>query len=151
MVVPTRELARQVCDELGWLFGGTGVRIGCCTGGADFRAERAALDGGLDLVVGTPGRLRDDLEKGGLVAAAIGCVVLDEADDMLDADFRDDLEAVLGALPPGRQTLMFSATIGLEAEALARRLQVDALRIDLGAAAGMALQAVAVARGTARL
>ena len=67
---PTRELAMQVRDELAWLFAGTGARIGCCTGGSDLRAERAALAAGLDIVVGTPGRLGDHLRQGALGAGA---------------------------------------------------------------------------------
>ncbi|MFO1208472.1 MAG: DEAD/DEAH box helicase [Amaricoccus sp.] len=147
VVTPTRELAVQVRGELGWLLADTGVRIGCCTGGADLRGERAALAAGLDLVVGTPGRLNDHLRQGGLVADAIRAVVLDEADDMLLPDFGADLEALLGALPARRQMLLFSATIGPRAEALARRFQVGALRLDIGAAKAVEtpLQAVAVA------
>ena len=101
VVTPTRELAMQVRDELAWLFAGTGARVGCLTGGADRRAERAALAAGLDLVVGTPGRLGDHLAEGALKVADVGCVVLDEADDMLAAGFRAELDAVLGALPAG--------------------------------------------------
>ncbi len=145
VVTPTRELAAQVKGELGWLFAGTGVRIGCCTGGMDPRAERAALAAGPDVVVGTPGRLRDHLRQGGLVVAGVVSVVLDEADDMLLPDFGADLEALVGALPTGRQMLLFSATIGPRAEALARRFQSGALRIDVGGVGEVSLQAVAVA------
>ena len=132
VVTPTRELAMQVRSELGWLFEGTGARVGCLIGGADRRAERAALAAGLDLVVGTPGRLGDHLADGALEAGSVGCVVLDEADDMLEPGFRAELDAVLGALPPGRQTLLFSATMGPEVETLARRVQRGALRLDIG-------------------
>jgi ATP-dependent RNA helicase DeaD len=146
VVVPTRELAAQVRGELAWLFAGSGARIGCCTGGSDQRAEQAALAAGLDIVVGTPGRLGGHLRGGALRTGHVACVVLDEADQMLGADFRVELEAVLAALPPGRQTLMFSATVGVEVEQLARRFQRDALRLQLGEARGFELHGVAVAR-----
>ena len=152
VVTPTRELAMQVRSELGWLFEGTGARVGCLTGGADRRAERAALAAGLDLVVGTPGRLGDHLADGALEAGSVGCVVLDEADGMLEPGFRAELDAVLGALPPGRQTLLFSATVGPEVETLARRVQRGALRLDIGGPApapGLVLQAVPVAAADA--
>jgi ATP-dependent RNA helicase DeaD len=145
VVVPTRELAMQVEGELRWLFEGTGVRIGCCTGGADLRAERDALAGGLDVVVGTPGRLCDHLRQGALVASGVAAVVLDEADQMLGADFRDEIGALVHALPERRQVLMFSATVGPEVEALAARFQSNTLRIELGRPEGdFRLQGVAV-------
>ncbi len=146
VVAPTRELAVQVRDELGWLFAGSGARIGCCTGGADLRAERQLLGSGLDIVVGTPGRLCDHLRQGALAVGSVETVVIDEADEMLGADFREALDTLVGALPAVRQTLLFAATMGSGTEALARGYQRDALRIDLGGAASdFALQAVAVA------
>ena len=150
VIAPTREIAHQVRAELGWLFSGTGVRLGCVTGGADPTAERAALARGLDLVVGTPGRLRDHLAQGTLDAGSVASVVLDEADQMLARDFREELEAILGALPSERQILMFSATVGEEAERLAARFQPAALRMDLAAQnrpEAVVLQGVAVAPG----
>lgn len=147
VVAPTRELAMQVRDELAWLFESTGARIGCCTGGSEMRAERSALAAGLDVVVGTPGRLGAHLRRGALVGAHVDCVVLDEADHMLAPDFRAELDAVLSAFPAGRQTLLFSATVGPEVEALARGVQREALRIDLRDTSRFELQGVAVARG----
>jgi ATP-dependent RNA helicase DeaD len=129
VIAPTRELAMQVREELAWLYGGTGLRIVCCTGGADIRAESAALAAGVDLVVGSPGRLRDHILRGSLDLGDVGCVVLDEADDMLDMGFRDDLETILEATPPARQTLMFTATVSPGIEGLAQRYQRAALRI----------------------
>jgi ATP-dependent RNA helicase DeaD len=146
VVTPTRELALQVAGELGGLYGDTGARIGCCIGGVDMAAERAALAAGLDVVVGSPGRLRDHLARGALVAVGVGCVVLDEADDMLDLGFRDDLEAILDAVPGGRRILMFSATVTPRIEGLARRYQERALRIEVadGPAKDVDFQAVVV-------
>jgi ATP-dependent RNA helicase DeaD len=81
-------------------------------------------------VVGTPGRLRDHLERGALDLSALEVVVLDEADEMLDLGFREDLEAILDSTPDTRRTLLFSATIAREIATLAKRYQRDATRID---------------------
>lgn len=148
VVLPTRELARQVRRELAWLLAPTGARIGCVTGGADRHRERAALAGGVDLLVGTPGRLRDHLDQGAVVAASVEIVVLDEADELLAAGFRAELDAVLGALPAARQTLLFSATVGPAVETWARAVQRAAVRVAVEPMApGVALEAVAVAAG----
>jgi len=132
VIAPTRELALQVKGELAWLYGPTGVRIASCVGGMDSRAEQKVLAGGCHIVVGTPGRLRDHLERGRLNLGSLRVAVLDEADEMLDLGFREDLEFILDATPVERRTLMFSATIAKEIAALARRYQRDALRIDAG-------------------
>ncbi len=132
VIAPTRELAMQVKAELAWLYAATGARIASCVGGMDSRAEARALAAGCHIVVGTPGRLRDHLERGRLDLSAVRAAVLDEADEMLDLGFRDDLEFLLDATPSGRRTLMFSATIPKEIAALARRYQRDGLRIDVG-------------------
>ncbi len=133
-IAPTRELAIQVRDELAWLYAGTGARMASCVGGMDSRAEQRVLAAGCHIVVGTPGRLRDHLERGRLDLTQLRAVVLDEADEMLDLGFREDLEFILDATPPERRTLLFSATIPKEIASLARRYQRDALRIDAGGA-----------------
>jgi ATP-dependent RNA helicase DeaD len=92
--------------------------------------ERHALRAGPQIVVGTPGRLRDHLERGALDLAALRTVVLDEADEMLDMGFREDLEEILDATPDGRRTLLFSATMPPAITQLAKRYQRDALRIS---------------------
>jgi len=92
IVAPTRELAIQVHRELSWLYAETGARITTCVGGMDPRRERDALSRGVHIVVGTPGRLCDHLDRGALVLARIEAIVLDEADEMLDMGFREDLE-----------------------------------------------------------
>ena len=132
VVAPTRELAMQVREELAWLYADTGARLATCVGGMDSRAEQRVLAGGCHIVVGTPGRLRDHLERGRLDLTQLRAVVLDEADEMLDLGFRDDLEFILDATPAERRTLLFSATIAKEIASLARRYQRDALRIDAG-------------------
>lgn len=129
VVAPTRELALQVSRELAWLYRTAGARVATCVGGMNPGKERAALRAGATIVVGTPGRLRDHLERGALDLSALAVAVLDEADEMLDMGFREELEGILDATPDGRRTLLFSATMPRPIEALARRYQHDALRI----------------------
>ncbi|ODT05502.1 MAG: helicase [Mesorhizobium sp. SCN 65-20] len=129
IIAPTRELAIQVRREFEWLYAGTGARIASCVGGMDMRKERRALDDGADIVVGTPGRLRDHITRGSLDISGLRAVVLDEADEMLDLGFREDLEFILAAAPQERRTLLFSATVPPQIAQLAKRFQRDALRI----------------------
>lgn len=128
-IAPTRELALQVARELEWLYAATGAQIATCVGGMDYRNESRALARGAQIVVGTPGRLRDHIERGSLDLTALRAAVLDEADEMLDLGFREDLEFILAAAPAERRTLMFSATVPPAIETLARDFQRDALRI----------------------
>lgn len=128
-IAPTRELALQVASELGWLYAATGAQIATCVGGMDYRTERRALARGAQFVVGTPGRLRDHIERGGLDLSGLRVAVLDEADEMLDLGFREDLEFILQAAPESRRTLMFSATVPAAIEKLARDFQRDGLRV----------------------
>ena len=130
IIAPTRELAMQVHAELSWLYADAGARIVSCVGGMDARGERRLLANGCHIVVGTPGRLRDHMERGGLDVSVLKVVVLDEADEMLDLGFREDLEFMLDATPKERRTLLFSATIPREIADLAKRYQRDAMRID---------------------
>ncbi len=134
VVAPTRELALQLESELGWLYAHTGARIVSCVGGMDIRREQRALARGAHIVVGTPGRLCDHLERGRLDVSALAAVVLDEADEMLDLGFREDLERILDRTPSERRTLLFSATLPKEILGLARRYQRDARRIAVSAA-----------------
>ena len=130
IIAPTRELALQVSRELMWLYGKAGVRIATCVGGMDASKERRNLSQGAQIVVGTPGRLRDHLERGALDLSALKVAVLDEADEMLDMGFREELEEILNATPEDRRTLLFSATMPKPIVALAKRYQTDALRIS---------------------
>ena len=102
VIAPTRELALQVSRELAWLY--AGARIATCVGGMDAVKERRSLNHGAHIVVGTPGRLRDHLERGALDLSALRVAVLDEADEMLDMGFREDLEEILDASPIARRT-----------------------------------------------
>jgi ATP-dependent RNA helicase DeaD len=129
VIAPTRELALQVSKELAWLYGKVGGRIATCVGGMNPSAERNMLRAGATIVVGTPGRLRDHLERGALDLSGLAVAVLDEADEMLDMGFREELEELLDATPPTRRTLLFSATMPKMIEAMARRYQRDAMRI----------------------
>jgi ATP-dependent RNA helicase DeaD len=153
VIAPTRELAMQVRRELAWLYEPAGARLASCVGGMDIRDERRALERGAHLVVGTPGRLKDHILKGALDLSDIRAVVLDEADEMLDLGFREDLEFILGAAPDGRRTLMFSATVPKAIEKLAADFQKEAQRISVRAEgsqhADIAYQAMQVAMADA--
>ena len=139
VIAPTRELALQVARELEWLYAGAGAQIATCVGGMDYRSEKRALDRGAHIVVGTPGRLRDHIDRRSLDLSGLRAAVLDEADEMLDLGFREDLEYILAAAPEDRRTLMFSATVPKEIAKLAEDFQRNALRI---AAQGEAKQHV---------
>jgi ATP-dependent RNA helicase DeaD len=129
IIAPTRELALQVERELRWLYGDAGAVTASCVGGMDMRKEVRQLGRGAHIVVGTPGRLRDHITKGSLDLSALRAVVLDEADEMLDMGFREDLEFILAAAPDDRRTLMFSATVPKQIAQLAQTYQRDAVRI----------------------
>lgn len=135
IIAPTRELALQVQRELEWLYVETGARTASCVGGMDQRTERRALERGAQIVVGTPGRLRDHITRGALDMSALRAVVLDEADEMLDLGFREDLEFILDAAPAARRTLLFSATVPKPIALLAKTFQRDAVRISASNAA----------------
>ncbi len=130
VVAPTRELALQVARELEWLYADAGARIATCVGGMDYRTEKRALERGAHIVVGTPGRLRDHIERRSLDLSALQAAVLDEADEMLDLGFREDLEFILNAAPDTRRTLMFSATVPKAIAELAKVFQRDAVRLQ---------------------
>ncbi len=130
VIAPTRELAMQVKFELSWLYAQTGARIASCVGGMDQRSERRALERGAHIVVGTPGRLRDHITRGALILDTLKAVVLDEADEMLDMGFKEDLEFMLDAAPEERRSLLFSATVSPLISKLAKQYQRDAVRVS---------------------
>ena len=130
IIAPTRELALQVKRELEWLYAKTSVSIASCVGGMDMRTERRSLDRGPDIVIGTPGRLKDHIERRSLNLTGLKVVVLDEADEMLNLGFREELEFILSSTPKERRTILFSATISKGIAKLAERYQNDALRIS---------------------
>ena len=131
IIAPTRELAMQVKQELTWLYEKVGAKIVSCVGGMDMREERRSLSKGAHIVVATPGRLRDHIMRKSLLTKQINTVVLDEADEMLDLGFQDDLEFILEKTPTNRRTLMFSATIPDAIIKLTKTYQVDAKRLKI--------------------
>lgn len=130
IIAPTRELALQVKRELSWLYAQAGAIVASCVGGMDMRDERRALARGAHIVVATPGRLRDHIMRKSIDLSGIRGVVLDEADEMLDLGFREDLEFILGESPDSRRTLMFSATVPRAIANLAKSYQKDAVRVS---------------------
>ena len=132
-IAPTRELALQVKRELEWLYKDAGALMATCVGGMDMRDERRALGRGAHIVVGTPGRLCDHIKRGSLDMTGLKAVVLDEADEMLNMGFREELEIILGAAPIERRTLMFSATVPKSIIGMTKKYQKDAVRVNTAA------------------
>lgn len=151
IVAPTRELALQVQRELTWLYEHAKARVVSCVGGMDPRREQRELAAGAHIVVGTPGRLCDHLRRGRLDITELKVVVLDEADEMLNLGFREDMEFILETTPETRRTLLFSATFPRGIVALARQYQQDAFRIEVagdeGGHADIEYRAIRVAPG----
>ena len=131
VIAPTRELANQVRAELAWLLANTSLTVAAFTGGSDIRRDFKQLHRGVDIAVGTPGRLVDLWKREALVLSEAHVVVLDEADEMLDMGFREDLEALLGAAPARERTHMFSATLPRPILGLAAHYQREAVRVDV--------------------
>ena len=141
VLVPTRELAVQVSEALHRYGRELGARVLPVYGGAPIVRQLRSLEAGVDVVVATPGRALDLLQRGSLHLGEVATVVLDEADEMLDMGFAEDLEAILGETPTERQTVLFSATMPRRLDSLARRHLRDPVRINIArekAAAGEA-------------
>jgi len=130
VIAPTRELALQVKRELQWLYAEARATMASCVGGMDMRDERRSLDRGAHIVVATPGRLRDHIARGSIDLSEIRAVILDEADEMLDLGFKEDLEFILSHAPEIRRTLMFSATVPKSIAHLAKSYQKDSVRVS---------------------
>ena len=131
IIVPTRELATQVCNELEWLMADIdGVRLASVTGGTPLYRDRQILSRGPRILVGTPGRLLDHGRNGVLDLSDVSELVLDEADQMLDMGFREELEGILDATPEERRTHLVSATFPRAIQQLAERYQRDAVSIE---------------------
>ncbi|EJN10446.1 DNA/RNA helicase, superfamily II [Bradyrhizobium sp. YR681] len=131
IVAPTRELALQVQRELAWIYQYADGRVVSCVGGMDPRREQRELAAGAHIVVGTPGRLCDHLRRNRLDISELKVVVLDEADEMLNLGFREDMEFILKTTPETRRTLLFSATFPRGIVALAKQYQQQAFRIEV--------------------
>nr|WP_249803480.1 DEAD/DEAH box helicase [Bradyrhizobium sp. 21] len=153
IVAPTRELALQVHRELAWLYEHANGRVVSCVGGMDPRREQRELEAGAHIVVGTPGRLCDHLRRRRLDISELKVVVLDEADEMLNLGFREDMEFILKTTPDTRRTLMFSATFPRGIVALAKQYQQQAFRIEVagdeGGHADIEYRAIRIAPGDA--
>ncbi|KGG25182.1 Cold-shock DEAD-box protein A [Prochlorococcus sp. MIT 0702] len=122
VLAPTRELAMQVADSFrAYAVGHPHLKVLAVYGGADFRSQINTLKRGVDVVVGTPGRLMDHMRQGTLDTSGLRCLVLDEADEMLRMGFIDDVEWILEQLPDERQMVLFSATMPSEIRRLSKR------------------------------
>jgi ATP-dependent RNA helicase DeaD len=131
VLVPTRELAMQVSQAIHRYGKDLGARVLPIYGGQPIGRQLKALDRGVDVVVATPGRAIDHLSRGTLVLDQLQVVVLDEADEMLDMGFQEDLEGILAETPEQRQTMLFSATMPSRIDKLARQHLQDPVRITL--------------------
>ncbi len=130
VLVPTRELATQVTDEFKKLAAGCPTSIVELAGGKPMNVQLRQLQRGVQVVVGTPGRVIDHMRRGSLEMSGLWCVVLDEADRMLDIGFRPDIERILRRAPATRQTLLLSATFDDEIRELTKRYLFEPVHID---------------------
>ncbi len=142
VLVPTRELAGQVADVLSSLNGGRGLRVAQLIGGRALGPQRDALAAGAQVAVGAPGRVLDLLRQGFLRTQSIRFVVLDEADQMLDAGFAPDVERILSATPPRRQLALFTATLPEWTTTIAKRYLHDPVRVAAEVPEGRPAEAV---------
>lgn len=134
VLVPTRELALQVQGALAQYGAPAGLRVAHVFGGVPMSAQVRSLKQGADIVVATPGRLIDHLQRRTIDLAAVAILVLDEADRMLDMGFLPPLRRILLAVPPSRQTLLFSATLSAAVARLSTEFTRDPLRVDVSPA-----------------
>jgi ATP-dependent RNA helicase DeaD len=128
---PTRELAQQSAREAEWLARFMDLSVVSLVGGLEMGPQLRALREGAAIVVGTPGRTLDHVQRGSLDTKNIGCVILDEGDQMLDMGFREELEGILDSLPRERRTWLFSATMPPEVRELSKRYLNDPTTISL--------------------
>jgi ATP-dependent RNA helicase RhlE len=138
VLCPTRELAQQVADDTLTLAEGTRIRCSAIYGGVSYGPQLDALQQGWEVIVATPGRFIDHLERGRVDLKRVTFLVLDEADRMLDMGFRPDIEKILRALPGKRQTMLFSATMPNGVHDLALRITKEALWIEAARSGTMA-------------
>ncbi len=132
VLVPTRELAMQVAEAMHRYGRSLGTSVLPVYGGQAYGPQLRRLERGVDVVVATPGRALDHIRRGSLRLESIAAVVLDEADEMLDMGFAEDIEAILSETPDTRQTLLFSATLPPRIAAIARRHLTDPTKIKIG-------------------
>ncbi|MGB3439084.1 MAG: DEAD/DEAH box helicase [Actinophytocola sp.] len=132
VLVPTRELAVQVCEAMHRYGRDLGARVLPVYGGQPIVRQLRELDRGVDVVVATPGRALDHIARGTLAMTALEMVVLDEADEMLDMGFAEDIESILQDVPEERQILLFSATMPHRVNGMIKRHLRDPVRVELG-------------------
>ncbi len=133
VLAPTRELATQVSEAIHKYGRGLGARVLPIYGGQPFTRQLRALQSGVDVVVATPGRALDHIRRGTMRVDALEIVVLDEADEMLDMGFTEDIDAILADAPKARQTVLFSATMPSRIKRIAKAHLTDPVNIDVGA------------------
>jgi len=131
VIVPTRELAVQVSDAMEQYGRDMGIKVVPVFGGQPIHRQLKSLHDGVHVVVGTPGRTIDLIKRRALRLSAITTVVLDEADEMLDMGFMEDIESILDQTPEDRQTVLFSATMPPRITSIANRYQTDPIRIKI--------------------
>lgn len=142
VLVPTRELAAQVHGEFVKLAHGCPTEVLEVAGGKHMTRQLKALQGGVQVVVGTPGRVIDHIQRGSLKLSNIWCIVLDEADRMLDIGFRPDIERILRRCPENRQTLLLSATLDAEVKRLAQRYLFEPVHVDCSETGGVSVDTI---------
>ena len=131
IIAPTRELAIQVYEEALWVFKGEDINIITTIGGMDIKKERKNLLTKFSLIIGTPGRINDHLRKNKLILSNITTVILDEADEILDLGFKEDLNSILSKITKTSRILMFSATLPKKIVELANKYQKKPIKINV--------------------
>jgi len=131
VLTPTRELAGQVTDATRTYGKNLRIRSAVILGGTPYREQFQALGKPIDLVVATPGRLIDHMDRGSIDLSRLEILILDEADRMLDMGFKEDVEKITAAAPATRQTMLFTATLDKTMADLAQKLLNDPVRIDI--------------------
>ncbi len=134
VLAPTRELASQIAEEARRLARFTQLHLATLVGGTSIKAQTKRLQRGVDLIVATPGRLKDHMQRGNVRFDALEILVLDEADRMLDMGFLPDIESIVRRMPTGRQTMLFSATMPTAIQSLSYRFLKNPLRIEIDTA-----------------
>jgi superfamily II DNA/RNA helicase len=130
IIVPTRELCKQVADEITRIAGGS-LNILAVYGGVPYGPQVSQMMRGVDILIGTPGRILDHIQQGNLRLDKLKTLVLDEADEMLRIGFQKDLESILASSPPSRQTVLFSATLPAWIHSVSRRFLKSPLLVDV--------------------
>ena len=135
---PTRELAAQVSENFEKYGKNHRLTMALIIGGVSFEDQNKKLDRGVDVLIATPGRLLDQIDRGKIMLNGVEILVIDEADRMLDRGFIDDIEKIVNRLPPRRQTMLFSATMDAQIERLTKKFLKDPVHVQVSRAASTA-------------